>query len=97
MVFTCWKLHLLVTVNVHFTFYGVYLLKITFIGYTVNAHYILDDVYLLFITFIYIWYRISDAGVYCCRLHNGDINSQVVFSDNSTVDVELRKVQNQCM
>lgn len=39
--------------------------------------------------------RISDAGVYCCRLHNGDINSQVVFSDNSTVDVELRKVQNQ--
>jgi hypothetical protein len=47
----------------------------------------LDDMYLLFITFIYIWYRISDAGAYCCRLHNGDINSQVVFTDSSTVEL----------
>lgn len=32
--------------------------------------------------------RESDAGIYCCRLHNGDINSQVVFSEVSVVTVE---------
>ncbi|XP_052099716.1 mucosa-associated lymphoid tissue lymphoma translocation protein 1-like [Mytilus californianus] len=33
----------------------------------------------------------SDAGVYCCRLHNGDINSQVEFTNQSTVSVEMSK------